>query len=140
MSNNSQSTKFYKGIHQETFYSREDIAENISEDYIRGLIEGEGHFGLDKRQVGNDLPVFVLKMHVRDKELIEAVCDYLDIPHRVYEYNIDGRHFAMLIIRDVSTLKNKIVPLCRDKLFGHKGTQFAWWLDRFPFLRGFVRK
>ena len=131
---NKQRDKFYLGINQETYYSREEIKHRLTDDYIRGLIEGEGHFGADKRKNGEKVPEFVLKMHVRDKELIEAVRDYLLLNNRVYEYNHQGRHFAMLIIRDIPTLKNKIVPLFKRKLLGFKGTQFEWWLKQFPYL------
>mgnify|MGYP001566292041 CR=1 FL=1 len=134
MSNNASSIKFYKGIHKETYYSREEIRQFITDDYIRGLIEGEGYFGVDRRRNGNELPTFVLKMHVRDKELIEGIRDYLQLKNPVYEYLNQGRHFAMFVVRDIPTLKNKIVPLFRGKLLGHKGTQFHWWLRYFSYL------
>lgn len=127
---------FYQGINPETYYSREEIAERLSDDYIRGLIEGEGYFGPDTRISGEKVPEFVLKMHVRDKELIEAVRDYLGIPNRVYEYIHNDRHYAMLIVREIGALKNKILPLCNKKLLGHKGTQFSWWIQKFPYLGG----
>jgi len=138
MSNNSNSIKFYKDVPRETYYSREEIVERVTDDYIRGLIEGEGYFGVDRRKNGNELPTFVLKMHVRDKELIEAIHDYLGINNTVYEYKNQGRHFAMLIVRDIPTLKNKIVPLFNKKLLGHKGTQFDWWLKYFPYLDSII--
>lgn len=138
MANYKGFIKFYEGIHQETYYSREEILKRINEDYIRGLIEGEGHFGVDTRNSGEKVPSFVLKMHVRDKELIEAIRDYLEINNYVYEYNIQGRHFAMLIIRDIATLKNKIIPMFRGKLLGFKGTQLEWWIKKFPYLDSLI--
>ena len=125
---------FYTGIVEETYYSKDEIRERISDEYIRGLIEGEGHFGSDLRSNGIRIPCFVLKMHARDKELIEGVRDYFRISNRVYEYTHQERHYAMLIIRDIPTLKNKIVPLFNNKLLGFKGTQFSWWLGKFPYL------
>lgn len=136
MSRGATHGDFYIGIRKETYYSKEEIKEKISDDYIRGLIEGEGHFGSDNRGNGVKIPCFVLKMHVRDKELIEGVRDYLGVSHRVYEYTHQERPYAMLIIRDIPTLKNKIVPLFNNKLLGFKGTQFSWWLGKFPYLRG----
>ena len=73
-------------------------------------------------------------MHIRDKELITAIRDYLKINNIVYEYKNQGRHFAMLSIRDIPTLKNKIVPMFKYKLLGFKGTQFHWWLKKFSYL------
>lgn len=138
MSNKGNHIHFYKGIRLETYYSREEICERMSDDYLRGLIEGEGHFGADTRRNGEKIPVFVLKMHVRDKELIEGIRNYLQIHNRVYEYTHQDRHYAMLIIRDIPTLKNKIVPLFRKKLLGFKGTQFEWWLKAFPYLNSII--
>ena len=134
MANNKNSIKFYQLAPKETFYSREEIKERITENYIRGLIEGEGYFGIDRRKNGNEIPQFILKMHVRDKELIEAIRDYIGLRDTIYEYKIQGRHFSMLIIRDIPTLRNKIVPLFKNKLLGHKGTQFDWWLKYFSYL------
>lgn len=138
MSKGRNKGDFYTGIAPETFYSKEEIKQRLSDDYLRGLIEGEGHFGADTRNNGEKIPCFVLKMHVRDKELIEGVRDYLELRHWVYEYKNKGRHFAMLIIRDIETLKKKIVPLFNGKLLGFKGTQFKWWLNKFPYLNSIV--
>ncbi len=138
MSRGRNNGKFYYGIKEETYYPREEIRERLTDDYILGLLEGEGHFGADTRKTGEKIPSFVLKMHVRDKELIEAVRDYFGIHNWVYEYTHTGRHFAMLIIRDIPTLKNKIVKLCKRRLLGHKGTQFDWWLKKFPYLDSIV--
>lgn len=135
MSSYPDHIKFYAGIKNETFYSKEEIKERITDDYLRGLIEGEGHFGIDTKVNGEKIPCFVLKMHVRDKELIEAVRDHLGVRNRVYEYTHQGRHFAQLIIRDIPTLKFKTVPMFHRKVLGFKGTQIEWWLSYFPYLR-----
>lgn len=135
---------FYNGIKNETFYSREEITKLISEDYIRGLIEGEGHFGVDRRKNGERIPSFLITMHPRDKELLEAIRDYLGIKNPIYIYDYEnrnytsGKHRAMLIIRDMPTLKTKIVPFFKNKLLGFKGTQFEWWLEQFPYLDSLI--
>lgn len=141
MANTPQNKKigrFYDGINEETCHSKEECVKMLTDDYVRGLIEGDGHFGIDRRANGGEIPEFVLKMNTREKVLIEAIRDYLGVKNRVYEYQHNGRRFAMLIIRDVKTLKNKIVPLFRGKLIGYKGTQFEWWLKYFPYLNGLV--
>jgi len=130
---------FYIGIHNETFYSKEEILERLSEDYIRGIIEGEGCFCSDRRSNGEKIPSFTLTMHIRDRELLEAIRDHLGLTCPVYTYNYreknyTGRQRATLIIRDVATLKNTIVPLFKNKLLGFKGTQFDFWLKKFPYL------
>lgn len=117
-----------------TFYRREEIARLLTPEYIRGLFEGEGTFTNDRRRDGTRTPAVTLKMHHRDKELIEGIRDYFDIKNKVYEYTHNGRHQAMLIIREMPTLKNKIVPFFRNQLLGNKGMQFEEWLKMFPYL------
>ncbi|MBI2096704.1 MAG: LAGLIDADG family homing endonuclease [Candidatus Sungbacteria bacterium] len=116
-------------------HTKEEIKDLITDDYIRGLIEGEGCFGNMRNAKGDQIPAFVLKMHMRDKELIEAIRDYLGLPDRVYEYKYRGRHFALLQVRDIGSLKNVIIPLFRGKLLGHKGLQLKAWLDNYPYLK-----
>lgn len=137
MSNTKDHVRFFEGIENVTFYSKDEIKERLTDNYVRGLIDGEGYFGISGKK-GKPIPCFVLKMHVRDKELIEAVRDYLQIDNRVYEYKNQGRHFAMIIVRDIPTLKNKIIPFFRHKLLGHKGIQFEWWLKKFPYLNSLI--
>ena len=115
-------------------YSREEIAKLLTPEYIRGLFEGEGTFTNDKRRDGLRVPQVALRMHYRDKELIEGIRDYLGITHKVYVYTHNGRHQAMLIIRDIATIKNVIVPLFKNNLLGNKGVQFEEWLKMFPYL------
>ena len=123
-------------VENETFYSREEISKLLTPEYIRGLFEGEGTFSNDRRTDGTRIPCVTLKMHYRDKELLEGIRDYFGISNKVYEYTHGGRHYAMLIIRDISTLKNKIVPFFKNQLLGHKGVQFEGWLRMFPYLHG----
>lgn len=109
----------------------------LTADYIRGLVDGEGSFTFsrrpgivtDERRVYAH-PAFVLRMHARDKSLIEAVRDYWHLKEKVYEYQHGGRHYAMLIVRDFADLKNIIVPFFYKNLQGHKGKQFTEWLER----------
>ena len=119
-----------------TFYSREEIRSLLTPEYIRGLFEGEGTFSNDRRSDGTRIPCVTLKMHYRDNALLEGIRDYFSIRNKVYEYTHSGRHYAMLIILDIPTLKNTIVPLFKNQLLGHKGVQFEEWLRMFPYLHG----
>lgn len=120
-----------------TFYTREEISKLLTPEYIRGLFEGEGTFSVHgKKPSGERIPCVVLKMHYRDKALIEAIRDYFDLKNKVYEYTHQGRHFAMLSITDIPTLKNQVVPFFKNQLLGHKGMQFEEWLRMFPYLHG----
>lgn len=121
--------------------------QDISYEYIRGLIDGEGSFtfcttpGLLK--VGDEvfkqrIPAFILSMNSRDKDLIVSIRDRLGLKNRVYTYRSTPLHTfnksyirgskSMLIVRDFPSLKNVIVPLFYGKLRGFKGIQFEAWL------------
>jgi|SRR3989344_4777181 len=119
------------------------MEKQISFDYIRGLIDGEGCFSFcsipprsadGKRK--QKLPCFTLAMSKRDVDLIRAVRDKLKIRNTVYtyasrkrpdNYNRDG--MAILIVRDFGQIKNIIVPLFYKKLFGFKAIQFERWIQ-----------
>lgn len=115
----------------------------LSYEYIRGLTDGEGCFtfytGKETKKNGRikiyKVPAFCIRMHVRDKELLEMVKQTLGLRANVYTfkaYRKDGYNrgeSAALIIRGVGALKNKIVPLFYGKLKGFKKKQFESWLE-----------
>ena len=115
---------------------------NITADYIRGLIDGEGCFSFcnipQRNQYGNKikLPAFILGMHERDKELIEQVRRYLGLKNKVYvlkSYTLDGvkrGKVARIIVRDFGELRDILIPFFYNKLIGYKGKQFIEWLEK----------
>lgn len=117
----------------------------ISNDYIRGLTEGEGSFTFctntskqSKRKY--KYPTFCLIMHARDKELILGVCNRLRLNNAVYEYTPllekDPKTgykkciTARLIVREYEQLKNIIIPFFYKQLHGYKELQFNAWLEK----------
>jgi hypothetical protein len=122
--------------------------EKISEEYIRGLTEGEGSFTFyttpkfisdGKATIKLKRPAFAIKMHERDAYLLNLVADRLNLKGNVYHngpYRYDrygSRNSASqvtLIVRDVLELKNIIIPLFYKKLHGNKGKQFMIWLEK----------
>jgi hypothetical protein len=107
---------------------------SITYEYIRGLIEGEGSFTFSTNySIGRKIPAFELRMHVRDKEMIENIRDILKLKNNVYVYHYPAGNRgpqAMLIVREFGSLKNVIIPLCYKKLKGNKGIQFSAWLEK----------
>ena len=112
----------------------------ISADYIRGLVDGEGCFtfcNTPKNKYGKKLklPTFVIQMHERDKELIEKIKEYLGVKDRIYickAYLLDGYKrgkTARLMVRDFGELRDIIIPFFYKKLIGHKRKQFFDWLE-----------
>ncbi|TSC89822.1 MAG: hypothetical protein G01um10143_312 [Parcubacteria group bacterium Gr01-1014_3] len=115
----------------------------LSNEYIRGLVDGEGCFTFHTRSTTKDglpvkekMPAFALVMHIRDKELIEAVRDHLGLKSRVYIHkpqevvgSIRGLR-AALMVRNFGDLKNIIIPFFYGKLKGHKSKQFVDWLEK----------
>ena len=64
------------------------MPQKLSPDYIRGLIDGEGCFTFfTNLKLGIKMPAFVLRMHARDKELIESVKYSLGLRNKIYEYH-----------------------------------------------------
>ena len=120
----------------------------ISNEYIRGLVEGEGSFTFSttrKRVDGTryKLPAFVISLHIRDKHLLEMIRDKIGLKNKIY-YRVpnvviqnakSGKKYlserqAILIVRDFQQLKNNIIPFFYKKLYGHKGVQFMGWLEK----------
>jgi len=115
------------------------LHRKLTNDYIRGLVEGEGSFTFsgNRRSDGTliRVPSFQIKMHVRDKALLEGIRDHLGLKNRVYVYDHqrnDGYKRApnaMLIVREIGNLKNIIIPFFYNKLASHKAVQFNEWLE-----------
>jgi len=79
----------------------------LSLDFIAGLIVGEGTFYWTKIAYGYKRPVFALRMHVRDFDLVANVRDSLGVTReKVYEYTHNNRHYAFLIVRDIDDIKD----------------------------------
>lgn len=113
------------------------VKKSLSYEYIRGLTEGEGTFTFSSTgKLGKKVPAFCIKMHIRDKKLLEMVRNTLGLKNKVYEYNHPGNDGAdrgpgaMLIVREIGNLKNIIVPFFYKRLKGNKGIQFDGWLEK----------
>lgn len=113
----------------------------ITNDYIRGLVDGEGCFTFHTRNKNSlnrkeKVPAFAISMNQRDKELLEKVRNHLGIKNKVYlhkPYKGDGfnrGYKATLVVREIGNLKNIIVPFFYEKLIGYKAEQFQNWLEK----------
>lgn len=121
---------------------------DISNEYIRGLVEGGGSFSFHTSRTGpNDkrckMPAFVISMHIRNQILIEAIRDKLGLRAKIYHrsprmsisYSKTGNIYlserqTILVVRDFEQLKDIIIPFFYKKLKGHKGKQFIEWLEK----------
>jgi hypothetical protein len=116
------------------------LKRELTSDYIRGLVEGEGSFTFSKNRKSDGAPIripsFQIKMHVRDKALLEGIRDYLGLKNNIYVYDYqrnDGHNRApqaILIVREIGNLKNTVIPFFYDKLAGNKAVQFNEWLGK----------
>ena len=109
----------------------------ISFDYIRGLVDGEGTFTFSSDlKLKRKIPAFSIKMHVRDRELLMKVRTAMGLRNSIYVYNHQGKDGskrgpqAMLIVREFGQLKNIIIPFFHKKLIGNKRKQFEEWLEK----------
>ena len=122
--------------------------QEISYEYIRGLVDGEGSFTFCTRpgllKVGGStfkprIPAFILSMNSRDRDLIISIRNKLGLKNRVYTYRSTPLHSfnksyirgskSILIVREFPNLKNVIIPVFYRKLRGYKGIQFKAWLE-----------
>lgn len=120
-------------------------ANPLSYEYIRGLVEGEGCFTFctskrvyaSGRVVKRKVPAFSISMHERDEYLLELLRDTLGLTNTIYNYKQKDRgdgwkrgKKSILIVRELESLKNVIVPLFYKKLRGNKGIQFTQWMEK----------
>lgn len=110
----------------------------LSYEYIRGLVEGEGCFTFCptyKKANGRyvRVPQFIIGMHERDNELLILIRNKLGLKNRIYrrkKQGINNIKVSVLTVRDFKQLKNIIIPLFYKKLTGYKGIQFIEWLEK----------
>ena len=107
---------------------------NLSNDYIRGLVEARGESVFYKKK-GKKIPAFLLIMNIKNKKLIKAVKEKLELKNKVYTYekkekDSKVRSRAMLIVRDFGQIKNVIIPFFYKGLIGSKGRKFESWIER----------
>ena len=116
------------------------MRKKLTDEYIRGLVEGEGTFTFTTSPRGFNkkvkIPSFQLRMYIRDKKLIELVRDFFGLKNKVYTYFYPGKDGAnrgpqaMLIVREIGNLKNIIIPFFYNNLVGYKVKQFEEWLEK----------
>ena len=106
-------------------------------DRVRELVDRKGTFTFSTNlKQKKRVPAFALKIHIKNKTLIEFVRDTLKLRNRIYEYNHqknDGYKRgpqAMLIVREMGQLKNIIVPLFYKKLRGVKAIKLEKWIEK----------
>jgi hypothetical protein len=104
---------------------------NLSLDFIAGLVCGEGCFSWFIQNGKQRVAAFSLKMHYKDKDLVMAVRDSLGLKEPVHEYNHQGRHYVMLVVRKRKIIEDVIIPAFEGKLSGSKKNQFEHWKKRF---------
>jgi len=108
---------------------------NITDDYIRGLVEAKGGFSFSSNGT-KKIPTFYLHLDENDKELLEAVRDHLGLESKIY---VNGPYKssigiqkikARLVVREFGKLKNIIIPFFYNNLKGCKSKQFEEWLEK----------
>lgn len=109
---------------------------SLSNEYIRGLVEGEGCFTFEKNRNGKKVPAFVIMMHERDRILLIAMRKHLGLTTNIYwqkpnkSDGVNRGATIRIMIRGVEELKNIIVPFFYKKLKGYKGIQFNEWMEK----------
>lgn len=78
-----------------------------------------------------EIPVFQVRMHFKDKKLVEMVRDGLDLDELNHEYTHQNRHYVLFTVRKRKTISEKLIPLLDGRLFGLKRIQFEIWKKKF---------
>ncbi len=113
-----------------TAYDYTTVADNLSLDFIAGLIAGAGTFMWIK-QGSQEVPVFQLKMSARERPFLELIKQRLGLKEKIHEYKHQNRHYLLLLVRKRSAIENVIIPTFDQRLFGLKKLQFELWRDKF---------
>ncbi len=99
-------------------------------DFIAGLISTGATF-MWVKQKESTVPVFQLKTHIRQRELLELIKAKLGLKETIYEYSYSSRQYLLLLVRRRSTIENTIIPTFDGRLFGAKRTQFEAWKTKY---------
>lgn len=118
-----------EGSEQQRFFGINP--EKLSNEFIAGLIVGEGSFYWTYSKTSRiNVACFALKMQIRDFDLLVNVGYSLGLDDKIYEYNHNSRHYAFLIVRDFEGLR-KIISDIYPFLSGYKKIQFVEWFHGF---------
>ena len=115
-----------------------DVTSPLSEDFIAGLVAGEGSFMWIK-QNGTEIPVFQLKMHANERPLFEMIKSKIGLKEKIQEYNHQGRNYVLLLVRKRLVIEQIIIPFFDNRLFGLKKEQFVVWKTHFFELKPYFR-
>jgi len=115
----------------------------LSNDYIRGLTDGEGCFTFHANHrkkngiiIKEKIPAFAIQMHIRDRWLLVETLEHLGIKGNVYTHKAwikDGSNrgdTAKFYVRSLKELQCIVIPFFYKKLAGYKGKQFFEWLKK----------
>ena len=113
--------------------------KKLSLGFIAGLITGEGYFGwVNYSKTNQKVPIFQLRMHYNNRNLVFAVKNTLGLKEPVYEYNHQDkknpllwRHYVKLLVRRREVIKKIIIPAFDGRLYGLKEKQFNQWKKEF---------
>lgn len=105
----------------------------ISYGYIRGLVENSGNFTFLINKGNNQkIPCFSLKLNIKDKDLLIEIRNKLGLKNNVYEYKHPAKDStrqniqAIILVRDLGSIKNIIIPLFVGKLVIKKNSFEKW--------------
>ena len=115
-----------------------DVTSPLSEDFIAGLVAGEGSF-MWIQQNGTEIPVFQLKMHANERPLFEMIKSKIGLKEKIHEYNHQGRNYVLLLVRKRLVIEQIIIPFFDNRLFGLKKEQFVVWKTHFFELKPYFR-
>ena len=109
--------------------NRINLNYNITNQWLIGFIEAEGHFAGKNK---DSQPSFKISQHIADENLILAIKNYIGYGNIHKSIRQDGRSEAILTIYNKEILRNVIIPMCYNNFKSKKKFyQFNNWLINF---------
>lgn len=99
-------------------------------DFVSGLINTGATFMWVKQKEA-EVPVFQIKLHTSQRELLELVKLKLGLKEKIYEYNYSNRQYVLILVRKRSVIETTIIPTFEGRLFGTKRDQFEAWKKKY---------
>ena len=101
----------------------------LTEDHIAGIVSMHGSFLWVKQNSGK-IPVFQLKLHSKEANLLKQIKEKLGINEKIHSYSHSNRNYVILLIRKRWVIINKLIPVFDNRLCGSKKAVYDEWKNK----------
>lgn len=115
---------------------------SISQEFIIGMLTQKGSFTFSTRtkynrkrkRIVHKIPTFTLMMRIENEDLMNNIKNKLKLKNKLYKISNqkqDGskrKDSIKLIIRELKSIENIIIPFFHKKFMGYRTEEFNNWL------------